>query len=376
MFTPGGQLDLHTFAGMRGGGKGGGGGSDNRFESKPIVLTDPVNGKTFTEETNPYLRYMQPNNGVGSSAQDRLNAEIAQRQAEEKAASDQAKAAADAKAQQAEGTFQTTRGNAYNDAMQAAIRAFSGQGVDPNTYMSNYITPTLQRQFNSIQDLDPNPYAAFPTSLGDTIVNQATSDRRTQLLNQLNSTFTPTYASTALPDTLTGQYAGSIVDEQFNPLMDQLGNAQKRGTLTDRGYTAALDALNQKKSAALSSVTNLGQGILSTDRSALDDYIRGARSDINSATLGANIDPSSYFGGAQSKAQGFTSDFSGALRNAVGGTKFADIQDLINAGGAVQGANNPTAANPAGGPGGTAPAFQPDDVLANQKRGLGNQGAF
>jgi hypothetical protein len=104
----------------------------------------------------------------------------------------------------------------------------------------------------------------------------------------------------------------------------------------------------------------------------LDDYIKGARSDINSASLGSNVDPNSYFGGAQSKAAGFTSDFGGALRNAVGGTKFADISELINAGGAVQGANNPTATNPQGG----APGPNPDDLLAQQKRGLGSAGAF
>ena len=371
MFSAGGQPDLFSFGGVRGGGKGGS--APQQAAPQPQVFVDPVNGKSFVDAPRSiFSKPFQP----GESAQDRLNAEIAERQAQEKATSDAAAAQKTTDAATAETNFQGTRQKAYDDALQATIRSFTGAGVDPNAYMANYITPTLQRQFNSIQDKDPNPYASFPTSLGDTIVNQATGDRRTSLLNTLNSTFNPNYSSTALPDSLTGQYAGSIVDEQFNPLMDQLTNAQKRGTLTQPGYAAALDALNQKKSAALSNVTNLGQGILSTDRGQLDDYIKGARSDINSASLGTNIDPSSYFGGAASKAQGFTSDFGGALRNAVGGTKFADIQDLINAGGAVQGANNPTAANPAGGIPGTSPAFTPDDTLANQKRGLGNTGAF
>jgi hypothetical protein len=161
------------------------------------------------------------------------------------------------------------------------------------------------------------------------------------------------------------------VNEQFDPLMTSLTNAQKRGTLTPTGYNAALDALNQKKAAATSTVQNLGQGILSTDRKSLDDYISGARSDVNNLTLGTTFDPNSYSTAAQGKVAGFTSDFGGALRNAVGQTKFADLSELINAGGAAQGAQNPNAANPVGGTGYVPPV---DD--STTKRGLGNTGSF
>jgi hypothetical protein len=232
------------------------------------------------------------------------------------------------------------------------------------------------RQFNSVQDLDPNPTAAFSPDLGTKILGDLTSGNRTTATNQLNSLFSPTYSQTALPDTLTGQYVGGLVNEQFDPLMAGLTNAEKRGTLTGAGYQGALDALNQKKAAATSTVQNLGQGILATDRKSLDDYISGARSDVNNLTLGQTFDPATYGTAAAGKAAGFTSDFGGALRNAVGQTKFADLSDLINAGGAVQGAQNPNAANPLGGTAGTSPAYVAPDTLDAQKRGLGNTGAF
>jgi hypothetical protein len=379
MFNAAGQVDHLTFAGVRGGGKGGGGGSSQPQMPQPRTLVDPVTGMAYTDDpqtmAGPWGYMMNPA-GSGKTAAQQLNEAISTRQASDKATSDAAAAQATADAATKESTFQTNRQGAYDTAMQQVMRQFQLQGVDPTNYMSTDITPALQRQFQSVQDLDPNPTAAFPTNLGDTIIGNITSGKRTQATNALNQTFSPNYSQNLLPDTLTGQYSGDIVNEQFNPLMDQLTNASKRGTLTPAGYQAALDALNQKKTAAMSTVNTLGQGILATDRSGLDDYISGARTAASNVGLSDTFDPSTYAGTAAGKAQTDIAGFGGALRNAVGDTKFADIQDLINAGGAVQGSNNPTAANPQGTASATSPAYVAPDDLAAQKRGLGNVGAF
>lgn len=364
MFTSGGQLDLHTFAGLRGGGKGGGGGGS---APPPQIFTDPVSGMSFQDD--PYAA-----RGYGKTGSQKLNEEIAQRKAQEQQTADASKSQSTSDAAAKEQAFQGSRQSAYDSAMQNAMRSFQLQGVDPSNYMASDIAPALQRQFNSIQDLDPNPAAAFPTNLGDTILNQITSGKRTQATNALNQTFTPTYAQNMLPDSITGGYVSDLVNEQFNPLQTQLQNAQRRGTLTDAGYTSAMDLFNQKKAAAQNTVQNLGQGILATDRSGLNDYISGARSDVNNLNLGTNFDPSSYAGVASGKVQDYQKNFGGALRNAVGGTQFTNINDLINAGGAAQGATNPNAANPLGG--GGASGLLPDDQQSQQKRGLGSTGAF
>ena len=364
MFTSGGQLDLHTFAGLRGGGKGGGGGGG---APPPQTYTDPVSGMSFTDD--PYW--------PGSGAK-KLNEEIAQRKAQEQQDAASKAQTATTQATTQENQFVDKRQQAYDAAMQQAVRSFQLQGVDPSAYMASDIAPALQGRLSSIQDLDPNPSAAFPTNLGDTIVNQVTGGKRTQALNALNQTFTPNYSNNLIPDSLTSQYAGDLVNEQFNPLSQQLTNAQKRGTLTGAGYQAAMDLFNQKKSAAMSTVGDLGKGIIASDRSGLNDYISGARSDANALNLGTTFDPSTYAGTAAGRAQTDIGNFGGALRNAIGGTKFADISELINAGGAVQGANNPSAANPTGtpDPAGLSSAYVPPDQLAQQKRGLGSAGAF
>jgi hypothetical protein len=368
MFTPGGQIDLLSFAGVRGGGGKGGGqqGPDPRFVSHTVV--DPVSGRAFS--SSPF--------GVASgqkSAEDQLNEEITQRQAQEKATSDAATAQAATDAQTKETTFQGNRQTAYNDALQNVMRTFQLQGLDPNQYMATDIQPALQRQFNSVQDLDPNPAGAFPTSLGDTILGNVTSGRRTSATNALNQVFTPNFTNNLLPDSTTGGFIDDILNEQFNPLTQQLTNAQNRNTLNPVGFQGALDALNAKKTAARSTIQNLGQGILDTDRSGINDIISGARTTASGLSAGQSFDPSEFAGQATSRAQTDLTNFGGALRNAVGATKFADINDLLNAGGAVQGPVNPNAA-PGGVGGAGTNALDPAAEEAKRQRGLGNTGAF
>lgn len=380
MFTSGGQPDLWCVV-ARGGGKGGGGGGSAPQVLPPIVLTDPVNGKTFIQQPGGTL-----NANTGqidyTSAQDQLNAEIADRQAQEKATSDTAATQKTTDSAKAETDFQKSRQDAYDTAMTQITNKFRSVGADPTQYMDTYIKPALQRSFQSVKDLDPNPTAAFSPDLGSSIINDITSGNRTQSTNALNQTFTPNYSSTMLPDTLTSGYIGNILDQQFNPLSTQLDYAQKRGTLGGAGYKAAMDALANKRTAATAQINTLGQNILNTDRSGLDTYIKSAQDAASSQSLAGGFDPASYVTGAQGKVSDYTNQFGSALQNAVGDTKYADINDLINAGGAAQGAQNPNAANPAGkattaiGGGPLSPDYVDPDVAAQKGRGLGSTGAF
>ena len=379
MFNEAGQPSHTRIA--RGGGKGGGGGGAAPVAPPlPRVYTDPVNGMTFTDDPTAgggSYNYgggyygMVPTDTNAKTGSQKLNEEIAARQAGEKSTSDAAAAQKTADAATAETTYQGNRQTAYNDAADAIVNQFRKQGLDPTQYWESDIHPALMRQFNSVQDLSPDPGAAFTPDLGSTILNNITSGGRTTATSALDKAFSPTYAQTALPDTLTGDYVSKLVNQQFDPLSAQLTNAQKRGTLQPAGYQAALDALNTKKAAATSTVTDLGKNILATDRSQLNDYISGARTSANALTPGQTFDPNAYITGAQGKVSDFTKGFGGALTSAVGDTQYANLSDLINAGGAVQGASNPTAANPLPGAGYVPPV---DD--SQTKRGLGSTGAF
>ena len=342
MFTAGGQPDLHVV--LRGGvGKGGGGGTQ-QFATPPPQYVDPVDGTVYTD---PIYSTDQKNNFPDlPTGADLLNQHIQQRQAAAKTTSD-ANAATAAQTQgQNQVDFQNTRNKSYYDALGNIQRQFQLQGVDPAQYEQSDIEPRLNTIVNQIPNLDPNPGSAFSPTLGTDILNDLTSGRRTQVTNQLNSQFDPNYATNLIPDSTLDQYVPSVVSAQFDPLSTQLTNAQKRGTLTGAGYDAALAALNQKRDAATSQVSDLGMNILGTDRSGINDLIGGARSTAAGLTLGQQFDPTSYDTQARTRANTDISNFGGALTNAVGDTKFATLSELLNAGGAVQGANNPSCDQP------------------------------
>lgn len=375
MFTAGGQIDRHVVL-RGGGGKGGGGGSTQQAPVGPQSYVDPVSGMVFTDPTTNYGSDGSVTTSNPLTGAQQLNQEITQRQAGEKATSDANKAAADATAAQTEQTFQDTKNSAYQNAVNAIGRQFQLQGVDPSQYWASDIKPALDTQMNTIQDLAPNPASAFSPTMGTDILNNLTSGARTAATSTLNSRFDPNYANSLIPDSTLDPAVSSIVSSQFDPLSSQLVNAQKRGTLTDTGYNAALAALNQKRTAATSQVSDLGRTILGTDRSGINDLITGAKNTAAGLSLGQTFDPSSYDTQAKTLAGSDLSNFGGALTNAVGGTQYASLSDLLNAGGSVQGANNPSAINPTGTMAATSPFAQDPNVLANQKRGLGNQGAF
>lgn len=333
----------------------GGGGS-----APPVApaYSDPITGKTF-----------------GSTAE--LNSEVDQRTQDAQAASDAATAKTASDAAAAETAYQARAASARSGAETNVRQYFKDQGLDPDKYWASNIAPALDRSQQSIQDLDPNPSSAYAPTLGASLVNDLTSGKRNQFTDQLNSLFPSTYANSAIPDTADDASIASIISQQFDPLNAQLTNAQKRGTLNDTGYQAALDKFNTDQTSARSTLSSLGSNVINTDRSGLNDYIGGAKNDAANVSLknSDSFDPNTYTTGAQSKTKTYLDNMQGDIQNQVGNTKFSDLTTLLNAGGSVQGAYDPTATNPAGG-GTPSPSYIADQVLGNTKRGLGSAGAF
>lgn len=370
MWTSGGQIDLLTFAGMRGG-KGGGGGDPTAFQSRPVVLTDPVNGKTFVQETNPNLTQGQPQ---GKSAQDQLNEEIADRQRQEKAASDQAAAEKAAQDQFTRDQFNIRTKQATDLARQGANTYFTNQGLDPNQY-GDQISAAIARSAAGIKDLDPNPSSAFDPNLGQSVFNDLTSGTRARATSQVSNLFTPTYAQDRLSYGAADPLINDILNEQFNPLQSSLVSARDRGTLTPLGFQAANDTLAQKRAAAQSQVGTIAHGIIDTDRTSINDLISGAKNTAGGLTLNTAgaFDPTSFRTQADAKINSELGDLGGAIRSGIGGTKFTDITELLNAGGSAQGATQPSITNPNGA---LDPNVLADQQRKQQPRGLGTQGAF
>lgn len=358
---------------MGGGGKGGGGGGQTVQPS----YTDPVNGMSFTDDNDVAW------GGQGQTGAQKLNAEIAARKASEQQASDTAVASAAAKAQAAEADFQSRAAGAKNTAKGNIQAYFQNMGVDPGQYDAQ-INQSLAGIAEQVPDLDPAPAGKYAATLGSDLYNQVQSGRQSQALAGYNSTFSPDYSQKLLGDDLISNSVSNIVNQQLDPLSSQLDNARKRGTLNDQGYAAAVKALGDARTSATSTVTGLANNVLAKDRGDLDTYIGTGRTAAGSVPLGSQFDANTYVTGAQSQADRARNAFGGDLQNAVGSTKFSDLTSLLNAGGSVQGANDPTAANPNGAVdaqgkpigGDLSPSFLAAQALANEKRGLGSTGEF
>jgi hypothetical protein len=325
----------------------------------PPTYSDPVSGRAFTNTGD-------------------LNAAIDTREADARTAQANKDAADLATKNQARTDFTTRSTNARTNAENAIRAYFTNQGLDPNKYWGSDIAPALNTEANSIQDLDPNPQAAYAPNLGAQIIGDLTSGRRTQATNQINSQFGPTYTADRLPYTLDDAPIETLLSGQYDPLSLQLTNAQKRGTLNDTGYQAALKQMETEKTGGRSTLSTLGTGIIDTDRGKLNDYITGAKSDASGLSL-ANadtFDPGAYSREADSRVNTYTNALPGDLTNALGSTKFSDLSSLLNVGGSVQTAYDPTAANPNSAGGQPSPQYIADQVLASTKRGIGSTGAF
>lgn len=362
---------------MGGGGKGGG-------NTAPVqkTYTDPVNGMSFTDDDLNWNGINTQGTPYRTGAQ-KLNEEITSRKAGELNDTNTAKAAADKKTADDEAAFQTRAGTAKQSATDSINDYFSKRGLDPTKYTDD-INRTVSNASQHVADLDPDPAGKYAATMGSDLYNSIQSGKQTQNLSAYNAKFAPDYSQKLIGDDLVGSSVSSIVNSQLDPLNSQLENAHKRGTLNDVGYQAALKALGDSRTSATSTVTGLANNVLSKDRGDLDAYIGGGRSFAGTVPLGSDFDPATYEAGAQTRAKQFKDSFGGDLTNAVGTSKFSDLTSLLNAGGAVQGATDPTATNPMGalGPDGKpiggdlSPAYIASQALANEKRGLGSTGAY
>lgn len=353
------------------------GGAPAAPAATPPTFTDPVDGATYMDAAS-------------------LNAEIAQREQETGAESTASAQLANQIQGLNETQFQNDKTAGLNNATSNVNQYFTDNGYDPNQFSSQIAAAILQAG-NGINDPATGATTAVVPSymssvtnnlspnLGAQILQQINSGVQSKATNQISSEFAPTYAADNVSNDWLDPAVSGAVDAQFDPLSAQLLNSQKRGTLNDVGYNAALTALNNAKTAATSTVSGLGTNILNSDRTGIDNYITGAKNDaagLNASTVG-QFDPSSYASGASNLVNQDKSNFAGDLTNAIGSTSFSSLGDLLNAGGVVQGANDPTATNPVPGAGagvaGGGPvsdAFIAQQALANQKRGLGSSGAF
>lgn len=330
-------------------------------------------------------QYIDPVTGMSYDSSSALNAAINARMAQEKTASEAAAAKAEAQKIADLAAFNTRLDSATNQARTNVNEYFTGLGVDPSLYASP-IDNAINTRRGSVVSLDPNPYATFGDNLGQTIANSILTGGRTQAASSLDRLFGGNYAANELGMDLIDPVVEQVLGSQSSPIQNQLQNALKRRTLTEQGYGGALDAFNTDRTAARSTLNRLAGNVIASDRGDINNYLSSAYTSAGNLSLPSLglFDPYQYYNEAEDRTQRYRDNLGGDVLNALGDTKLFDVQRLLNAGGMMQGATDPTATNPTGaiGVGGAPiggtvdPNYIASQVLANRRRGLGTQGQF
>ncbi len=337
---------------MSGGGKG--------AAPAPTVAptyTDPQTGKSFTSP-----------DALNSSIDER-NRQAAEQQKLDEAAATQA--ALDKRNQ-----FNSALSGAQTRARGQAQNYFTSRGLSADPYNSA-IEDMINQSTSTVPDLAPNPDTYFANNIGETILNNSLRSKIDAKTGQLSSVFTPDYATKWMPYSEATPIVNTELSNSFDPLTTQLDNAHKRGVLNDVGYSGATTRLNQDRNAAQSQISSIAQGIIDANRSNVNDYITGAKNDVANASIYNvdSLDPNSYFATAADRVNSLRGRLAGDVRSAVGDTTYSDLLTLLNAGGVVQGATNPTVAGGALG-NNLASGYVADQILNKKPRGIGNYGAF
>jgi hypothetical protein len=257
---------------------------------------------------------------------------------------------------------------AARDAARADILGrISARGLDPNQYN---LSSLLDRSLTDLGATDPKNFNGdVKSNILDSILSEAQSNQRSQLLNQVDDKIGTNYGDKQITPSLLDDTITNILGQQRQGAMTQLERGMKRGIYNDVGYNAGLSTLNNEEQAAKAKLGSMGNDVLNkyrTDENTVRDNAYAGASNYN---LGRQFNLDDYLNQGSQIADRAKQFAGGDLRNALGGTNLFDFGQLSNNIGSAQGAVN----------------LKDSDVataLAERKRknslgrGLGSQGAF
>lgn len=263
--------------------------------------------------------------------------------------------------------FENAKKGSYTAAENQARSVIGSKGLSTDEFMP-LILNELNRVQTTIPDLDPSPGSYYGPTLAEDVLNREQGNRRTKFGQQVESNWAPGWQTSVIADTMDDPYLEAIKQSQYNAALQTLQRGQARGTLSDNGYNAAIQALNDKNSAAMSRLQQIGGGILNTGRGELGSIVDKAKTGASNYTLGSQFSLDPYKTEFDTKKSGFESGLEGQVKGATEGLDLYGVNDILA--GAAR--NQGVAGNNAG----------LADVLASRKknensaRGLGSTGAF
>lgn len=129
-----------------------------------------------------------------------------------------------------------------------------------------------------------------PTAEYNDIVNKLQQQDIKNMQNYLDSNFAGLGGSNMWLDNYwTGNelndLSSAFITDNYNKALDKLDQAYSSGYLNNNGYNNALNALDKQRSAARSTVDNIGLGILDDYKQDLINKVQGYQTDLSNYDL-------------------------------------------------------------------------------------------
>jgi hypothetical protein len=263
--------------------------------------------------------------------------------------------------------FNTGLANAQNSARTRLNQQFGSYGVDPQQFAS-LIDSSIADQTALVPQLDASPGSYFSDDWVGSVLSNARNQQRNQYVGQASQQFAPGFADKYFGSNSDDSIIEEVLGGQRAGIISSLDSARARGSLTDTGYNAAMQRVNNDTAAGRATANTLGQGVLDRYREGLSTIGSDARNAAASYDFNTPFDIGTYNNRFQTTLNNYNSQLGGDIRTALQGQQFYDIGDILTDAGVRQGAVNPRTEN--------AGILASRQQTRNSNRGLGGSGVF
>lgn len=260
---------------------------------------------------------------------------------------------------------QANVGSAFDTATQDASADLAGRGLDENEFMP-IIMRALQGARGSIPDLDPNPLSYFTGAAGGALTSER-DRRRANYTNQIDKFAPFNFADMRIGNTMDDDLIGGMVGDDYNRAILEAERQRDRGVLNDTGFAGAKSNIERQRPGINARLQDTGGGLLEEGRQTLRNRANQGRQGASMYELGQQFQPLDTQNMIDQDFTNFRTTLADRLKSKVGTSPLFDTSDLLNVGGAAQGALNTKNI-------GELLTKKPDEEEV--ARGLGTVGAF
>jgi hypothetical protein len=268
--------------------------------------------------------------------------------------------------------WNSSKGAAYTGALTGGTNRLRGLGIEAGDPYGVYSDFTNRLNTANASLTPGSDYSsAFAPTILDEILGGARSSQRNKYRTAFESQIDPYYAEDRFGSSADDAILNAILEDQYGTAAADLQAARDRGQASNIVYDRALKDLGTARATANTELQNIGGGVLSDITGDIGQRRQSALDSAAEWDFGTTYDPGREAGRIRSYADERAAGLEGALRGAVGGREFFDVNSLL--GKATARAGNQTTPAATGSP--LFDTFQNEATKANENVRT-NEGIF